>query len=393
MTPLVYEFPVLRLPLTSSTYFIYRTQLSIISHEIITELFCASTIKHKWGSVQETIRRIDQRLQTWKKNLPSEFDLDFDTTHEPDWTDPWLLQRTGLAMLYNSSRMILFRPCLCQFEGRIAKQSEESQDSTQKAVVECILSARRMISLFSWSATRVEKLFAISPWWNTFNYLCEALSILMLEMAFQSQHMPRESANILDDAKKGVNWLAMMSAQSISARKAWEIFDRLIRLVAPVIGSSAFDMPTEAPIPPGYNWRRHIAHFFGAQGLQPPPQRAPAGYSQLSENHLRQFQSSQPSLSLPTNTNLWTAQEPSFQPFFEGQSGYLEQFRNPLDQAEALNRFSGIGNVHGPYDDPWLHMFGGYGGGGMQFGAPEPEEEVEGFPQPFDPQYPQFGEM
>src|SRR5437899_1402030 len=37
--PLVYTFPVMALPLTSSTYFIYRIQLSIVSHEIVTQLY------------------------------------------------------------------------------------------------------------------------------------------------------------------------------------------------------------------------------------------------------------------------------------------------------------------------------------------------------------------
>lgn len=264
-------------------------------------------------------------------------------------------------MLYNSSRMILFRPCLCRFEGRITRQSEKSLNFTQNAVVECILSARKMISLFAWSATSVEKLYAISPWWNILNYLCEALSVLMLEMAYQAQHMPRESARILEDGKKGVNWLAMMSGQCISARKAWEIFDKLIRLVAPAIHSSVFDMPTEAPIPLGYNWQRNRTST--------PPQafqshdtqiRQPEEQNRLSEAHLNQFQRMQPNIPItaPAATTAWTTQPSSFQPFSTSyDQSYLGQYGNPLDHSEALNRFSGIGSVHGIYDDPWIHMF------------------------------------
>ncbi|KAG9228482.1 hypothetical protein BJ875DRAFT_477371 [Amylocarpus encephaloides] len=68
-----------------------------------------------------------------------------------------------------------------------------------------------MISLLSWSATSVDRLYAIRPWWNTLHYLCEALSILLLEIVFRNQHMPSEVAHILEDAKRGINWLSMMS--------------------------------------------------------------------------------------------------------------------------------------------------------------------------------------
>ncbi|TVY34220.1 putative transcriptional regulatory protein, partial [Lachnellula subtilissima] len=374
---LAYMFPVLQLQLTTSTYFIYRTQLSIIAHEIVTQLYCASTIKEKWSNVQDIIRVIDQRLEIWKENLPVEFNVDFDTVNEPDWSDPWLLQRTGLAMLYNSSRMILFRPCLCRFEGRMKNQSESSQNSSQKAVVACILSARKMISLFAWSATSNEKVYAISPWWNILNYLCEALSVLMLEMAFQSQHMPRESTHILEDARKGVNWLAMMSGQFISARKAWEIFDQLIRLVAPIIHSSVLDMPTEAPIPLGYQWRRDMADG-PPQGFQPQTPLQRQNPVELTESHLRQFQNTQPTVSMlaAPPPPYWTPPQhasTSFQPFpgtFDQE--YSGMFGNPLDHSEALSRFSNIGAVHGIYDDPWMHMFSEGGGapeGGMNFGA------------------------
>ena len=408
--PLAYMFPMLQLQITTSTYFIYRTQLSIISHEIVTQLYCASTIKEKWSNVQDIICGIDYRLEAWKENLPVEFNVDFDTVNEPDWNDPWLLQRTGLAMLFNSSRMILFRPCLCRFEGRIKNQSESSQNISQNAVVECILSARKMISLLAWSATSNEKIYTIPPWWNILNNLCEALSVLMLEMAFQSQHMPRESTHIMEDARKGVNWLAMMSGQSISARKAWEIFDKLIRLVAPVIHPSILDMPTEAPIPSGYQCRPGMTYGSqkGFQSQTPLQRQHPVD---LTEGHLRQFQNTQPIVSMPAAPQppYWTPPQhasTSFQPFTGTyDQGYSGMFGNPLDYSEALSRFSNIGAVHGLYDDPWMHMFsedggGGEGapGGGMNFGTSSSDEErrhiiaqQQTLHDP--PVYPQYGSM
>ena len=351
-----YTFPVVEPPVTSSTYFIYRTQLSIISHEIVTQLYCAATVKEKWSEVQDTIRKIDVRLLAWRDKLPKEFDTTFDPWVRPDWNDPFLLHRTSLAMMYNSSRMILFRPCLCRFEGRTKAQSEKSNFFNHQAAETCIHSARTMIRLLSWSTSSVEKLYAIPGWWNTLHCLCEALSVLMLELAFQSHHLPAEAAHILEDAKRGTSWLVMMADQSVSARKAWEIYDSLIRLVAPMMNWSVFDMPTEGPVPPGYNWQR-----FGDSA--PFASSSPSNPTTLTEANLqenrgdpRNFES-----STATSTSAWANTNPDapfqFSTARMGYTGYDQVASNPLDHTTALERFSSIGQIHGHYDDPWHHMF------------------------------------
>ncbi|TAQ89513.1 hypothetical protein B7494_g2172 [Chlorociboria aeruginascens] len=384
---IAYAFPVLDLPVTSSTYFIYRTQLSIISHEIVTHLYCATAIKLTWNDIQETIDRIDKRLTTWRDNLPKEFDIEFDISSEPDWNDPYLLPRTGLAMLFNSSRIVLFRPCLCRFEGRIARQSDKSKDFNQEAVQTCIGSARKMMSLLSWSATSVQKLYRILPWWNTLHYLCEALSVLMLEMAFQSQHLPDEATNILADAKKGINWLIMMSDQSISARKAWEIFDSLVRLVAPLIKHPVFDLPTQAPVPQGYNDSRFNSKLSSSPQLRRQGESSnEPGLRPLSVSNLQIYEDSQQNITHAAATMAWTNQGPQnlldmntnyTGPPFEHLAG------NPLDYTTAVARFSTIGSVHGHYDDPWRHMFltspEGYAGpSGMTAGHFTEDQEMMG---------------
>ncbi|KAG9228262.1 fungal-specific transcription factor domain-containing protein, partial [Amylocarpus encephaloides] len=241
--PLIYQYPSARLLVTPSTYFIYRVQLSIISHEVLTNLYCASTIKVRWSVVQSTISRIDQRLLKWDSDLPDKFTMDADTCLQPEWNDIYFVPRISLAILYNSSRMILFRPCLCRFEDRLNHQRDPSQDFNQKSVEECIKAARRMIALLSGPSTSLRKIYAIPSWWHTLHCLCQALSILALEIAFRARHVPTEAGEIIEDAKRGVSWLSMMASRSISARKAWEVFDKLIRLASPGIDYSPFDMP------------------------------------------------------------------------------------------------------------------------------------------------------
>jgi len=234
--------------------------------------------------------------------------------------------------------------------------SEKARDFNQAGVESCVHSARKMITLLSLTAHSVQRLYSISPWWNTLHYLCEALSVLMLEMAFRAQHMPNESAYILEDAKKGIRWLSMMAEQSVSARKAWEIFDSLIRHVAPMIKWSVFDLATEAPVPLGYNWRR-----FNTANLPDPRQQPSLTQSNLDE--LNTFQSTQPppqqqsqAWSAPQDQNLGYLTMP-----YGNQTQFhqpMEQFAsNPLNSPTAFQQFSSIGNVHGHYDDPWHHVF------------------------------------
>ena len=166
----------------------------------------------------------------------------------------------------------------------------------------------------------------------------------MLEMAFEAQHVPEEKADILADAKQGIFWLVMLSSGSIAARKAWEIFDNLIRLVAPRIKWSVFDLPTIAPIPARYNWRR-----FGNNN---PTGNQNHPWNHLSQENLQEHQASQP--LAPALTATWTNQ--SLKQFFpEGtESG---QFGNPLNSPAAVERFANMGQLYGHYDDSWPQLF------------------------------------
>jgi hypothetical protein len=252
-------FPMTRLPLTSSTYFIYRTQLSIIAHDILTQLYCASLVKHKWVEVQDTIRQIDDALQKWQRSLPEEYDF---TTPSTPYNSQFGLHRASLAMFYNSARMTIFRPCVCRFENRIENQSERSKQFDVEAAITCVQSARNVIAALP-SLDEPTRVYYISAWWNAVHYIIEAISILMLELAYRSEHLPSEAEQILADSKTAVMWLRAMADQSIAARRGWEIFDDLIRRVAPKIGGTTWEMPNTAPIPPGYKSKEPSSNRSG----------------------------------------------------------------------------------------------------------------------------------
>jgi hypothetical protein len=277
-----YTFPMTRLPITSSTYFIYRTQLSILSHEILTKLYCAALVKAKWSEVQDTIRDIDSRLLKWKSSLPEEFDFSI----PPTQLDMFTPHRTGLSMFYNSSRMTLFRPCLCRLEGRIENESERSKTFESNAAIACVESARNILASLP-SMSDPTKVYTITAWWNIVHYIIEAGSVLMLELAYRAEHLPSQAEEILADSKKAVLWLRAMSDQSIAARKGWEIFNSLLEKVAPKVGGETWNMPKTAPVPPGWRWNRFGTRDRRGSGEEQSRQLAPETQQHYSMDPIR----------------------------------------------------------------------------------------------------------
>lgn len=295
----------------------------------------------EWADVQDTIRHIDQQLLGWKNTLPEQFNIDFDMWNVPNWEDQNTLDRSALAMQFFSSRIKLFRPYLCHFEARIRCLSKRSNGFDQVAVDMCLKSARKMINILSAPASSTDTLYAVTAWWDILHYVCEAISVLLIEVAFQLQYDPEQTTYTLEDAKKGVRWLSMMSEQSVSARKAWEIFDRLIR---PMASWPMFDLPVAAPIPPGYRVRQRDVDMDSYQQGEPPWQQHEFSFNQDFVG--------------------------AFGGIHDANTGARELVPNPLDHATALQNFETIVQAHGQYDEPWQHMFG-FPRGGQDVHGPE----------------------
>jgi Fungal specific transcription factor domain len=345
-----FKFPMACLPITSSTYFIYRTQLSIISHEILTELYCAALVKDKWSDVQDKIRSIDVRLIKWCETLPKEFSISlFDPQSNPN--DGYALYRTGLSMFYNSSRMTLFRPCLCRFEGRIENESNRSKTFDADAAGTCVESAQNVLAALP-PISDPSKVYYIRAWWNVVHYIIEAASVLMLELAYRAEHLPSKAEVILSDAKKAVMWLRAMADQSIAARKWWEIFDSLLDKVAPKVGGETWSMPKSAPVPPGWKWSR-----FGRASLPSQDEADQADEMIIEEDEQEQIQSTYgpESTAIPSwvDQSSYDLQQGFSAPGPESMTAYTNTTESgPPAYLASLYPFN---EIYGRYDEfgPW----------------------------------------
>lgn len=242
-----------------STSFAHRIGLNMITHEVLNRLFSPAIITKPWNEVQDTMRELDSRLQSWKRNLPVELMFPVAGNIEEDEHQH---QKIGLAIMYHTARMILHRPCLCRMDGRIKNKSSASQKFHRDAVAKCVGSARALLATIRKPA-RTGKLHLIRPWWELLHHLCQAASILMLEIAFCVCHTRNEAPEVLQDAKDAVHWLRSMSRRSIPAYKAWQTHDRTLRLVATKINGDISDLAMDAEMPPGF-------HSTSAQSQFPP---------------------------------------------------------------------------------------------------------------------------
>lgn len=266
-----------RLQVTDSTYFIYWTRLAIISHDIFNDLYSPSMVSSKWSEIQKIIRRVDRKLKAWRHSLPWEFDFEADgpkpyTPNDNKSPNTYSLdqqrweymenQRIGLSLLWNSARMILYRPTLCRLKHQIPKESERSKDFNASAAETCIGCARNIIACLPTKnspRSRVEmayspdteSMYRLTPWWNTIHYIIESASVLMLELAYRAEHVPSQAEEVLEDAKRAVGWMKALAPQSVAAKKGYVVYEILLRRVAPKVGHFVGRLTCDGDLPKG----------------------------------------------------------------------------------------------------------------------------------------------
>lgn len=220
-------------------YFVCRVRLSIIGHKIRTSLYASGKMDDAWSRVQHQMREYAEELAQWSADLPEEMSLPQTVDiGSSDLRDGQLLGPLELAMAYQSTRMVLFRPCLCHLDGVIAGESTASYHFNKEAAISCISAARSLLALLPNEAanTRGSK---ILPWWSLLHYIVQAGAVLILELCLGTEHMPSQVQPLLEEVGKVMAWLAEMAADSLSAWRCWKIFRTLLNQAAAGVGMEA----------------------------------------------------------------------------------------------------------------------------------------------------------
>lgn len=216
-------------------------ELSAISDEIAITLYSSSTAL-TWFEHQNATRVLIEKLQRWHDSL--DLDLDIDYSGQND-LDP--RSRLELAMHYQSIRMILFRPFLCQIS--IVDESLESIDFNTVCAKACTEAALSMIRKLPDNPVP-KQILQVVPWWSLLHYVCQAAAILLLELCLGVQHIQGALETIVSSVKKVINYLSALAPNSKSAYKAWNIICLLFtRALVPYQINVHFHIPEDTQRP------------------------------------------------------------------------------------------------------------------------------------------------
>jgi Fungal specific transcription factor domain len=306
-------------------YFVYRIRLSIIGHKTRSSLYASAQMDHSWSTFQQSIREFDAELTQWSTDLPETMRLPaVAETQSAEWQASRLLDRFELAMAYQSTRMLLFRPCLCQLNEVMPYESALSRGFNQQAAASCVSAARSLLALLP-KHTGNAHMSKMLPCWSLLHYLNQAGAVLILELCLKAEHMPSQVKELLEDTGKVMAWLAQLAADSLSARRSWQIFRKLYLQAAAGVGIEVV-IPEDIPKPAG--WKAAYDQFF-PQALTVPSNQQ-ANMQMLDHLHARVARPAVPTSSdlFPNhgevNEDSWGAMMPEMaeMPVFSGTSAF-----------------------------------------------------------------------
>jgi hypothetical protein len=218
------------------TYFFHFVELHSLSQGILEGLYAPDVRNLKWSEIQRRIIRLDDQLSQWTATLPDW--LEPNTPSREAHTEAY---RVNLAIMSHGMRAIINRPCLCSIDRRIAHQSDASLKDNREAANKCVSSAQTVLSYLS-NKPDPHSLRWSPVWWMLLHHIKRAATVLLLELSYRAEHMPSEAEEILQSAKKAINWLRSLGSSSVAAYRSWVTLSNLLRLAAQRVGGSTDDI-------------------------------------------------------------------------------------------------------------------------------------------------------
>lgn len=234
-------------PPSNALYFSYSTKLSILTSEVLQNLYRANVLSRSWSQVQTTISQLEVELEKWRQALAPVFDF----AKKPR-DQQFKRHRITLGFSYYSTLMIITRPCLCRVDRKIPDESSKAKALNCAIAAKCVHAAIDMLSMMPDEPNSIG-FYKVAPWWCIVHHLVQATSILMLELSFRADHLPHEVDVILRSAKKAVCWLRSMAEEDLAAYRAWKLCEGMLRKVALKIGRRVDDLPSIPLVPSHHN--------------------------------------------------------------------------------------------------------------------------------------------
>ena len=214
---------------SSGAYLRSILDLSNITQAVL-ELYSVSVVREPWDSVQSMIAYHNDGLEAWARALPGNLNFLLRSNVEHSSTRE---QRT-LDILYQSTKILITRPCLCRVDRRGSSQIAGSDTFSRRAALLCVEAARTIAVLLP-DATLENPvaLYQAGPWWQMVHIIMQAITVLCLQIALDATQNTGDCQTFIPPLKKLLHWLRIMRTTNGMACRAHAISSKLVRRLVP----------------------------------------------------------------------------------------------------------------------------------------------------------------
>jgi hypothetical protein len=214
---------------SSGAYLRSILDLSNITQAVL-ELYSISTARESWESVQSMIAYHNDGLDAWATALPGGLNFLLRSNVEHSSTRE---QRT-LDILYQSTKILITRPCLCRLDRRGSSQIAGSDTLSRRAALLCVEAAKTIAALLpDVTLGNPVALYQAGPWWQMVHIIMQAITVLCLQIAIDATQNTGDCQTSIPPLKKLLHCLRIMRTTNGMAFRAHAISSKLVRRLVP----------------------------------------------------------------------------------------------------------------------------------------------------------------
>ncbi|EAA65384.1 hypothetical protein AN0742.2 [Aspergillus nidulans FGSC A4] len=232
-----------------SLYFFHLVDLSVIMQAASRAIYCLTTAN---DGAEGNITFYRGKLKSWLSSLQPAFAFTTDSANarrrssgEMPVLASHCRERTGLALAYYSSQVVLTRSCLTYPEVQFGTSAQTSRsrfgDDTAKS---CVHFALALVSVLP-DQPDMKWISKLTSWWFLLHSIMRALTVLLIQLSIgqvpvrsisgEREGIAREgegSDAVRDAIKKILLWLHSMAKQDPSSKRAFHIGQRIFAAIA-----------------------------------------------------------------------------------------------------------------------------------------------------------------
>lgn len=227
-TPDSSESSLVREPANSGSFLKACVKISILTQDILSELYSAQVSTRSWEDVQHIISRLNDQLDVWVSSLPQGYSISLER-HHIGYKD-----RMSLELSYLTTKIILTRPCLCRIDRHIPSQSKDSDDFNRRVAEACVDATLNIARILPDNPNAdPTQIYKLGPWWAMVHIIMQALTIMLIELSGTSTEMINEKQGLIVQSLKILfRCLRAMRRNNAMAERAHEIALRMMKRVA-----------------------------------------------------------------------------------------------------------------------------------------------------------------